>query len=472
VPATDGPVVEFTAQTASAASEGDSAFWLIESSLRAFESRMALFDAATTSLDVQYFIWQDDISGLYLLGRLLAAADRGVNVRLLVDDLSGSGRDDEFYALTEHPNVEVRLFNPFRARHPVTQALEFFTKFGTLNHRMHNKTILVDGHIGMIGGRNIGDRYFGIYDAFVQHDLDIMFVGEIVGDVQRSFDEYWNAPYSEELSSYLKQERIKLTLDGLRGILAEARAADLARLSAFETDAHAWLESEAESAMYGFAEYIYDAPDIDSVTQHRMKHELYEFLASAREELVISTAYFIPDEELITLLERLAANGVHVTLLTNSVTSNNHMLAHVAYKRSRRRILQAGIELYELRDDAELLQEQSVAGVRPGFVGLHTKAAVIDGRLAMVGTANLDPRALDINTEAAMLLDDVALANDLRHRILVATSPANAWRLQLDDRGHEQWIGATETLASEPVSGLFQRVMQFLHRLLPIKDQA
>jgi putative cardiolipin synthase len=472
VPAASGPVVEFTVQTANDAPEGDTAFWLLESSRRAFEARIALFDAATTSLDVQYFIWQDDTSGLFLLSRLLDAADRGVRVRLLVDDLSGSGRDDEFYALTAHANVEVRTFNPFRARSPVTQALEFFTRFGTLNHRMHNKTILADGHIGMIGGRNIGDRYFGIYDDFIQHDLDIMFVGEIVDDVGRSFDEYWNAPYSVGLDGYLKPERMKMTLDDLRALLSESLSADLARLSAFETDADAWLQSEAATAMYGFGEYFYDAPDIDSSTQRRMKSDLYDFFASAREELVISTAYFIPDEELISLLERLRSRGVHVVLLTNSVTSNNHMLAHVAYRRSRRRILHAGIDLYELREDARLLAEQSVAGVEPGYVGLHTKAAVVDGRLSMVGTANLDPRALDINTEAAIVLEDAALAADLRQRIMDATSPANAWRLELDSRGRERWVSDTETLASEPVRGPFQRVMQFLHRLLPLKEQA
>jgi putative cardiolipin synthase len=471
--AADGLIAEFSEIGMTGAEPNESAFWFLWSSSGAFEARVGLFDAAVESVDVQYFIWQDDLTSWFLLQRLLSAADRGVRVRLLVDDVSGSARDRQFFALSQHANIEVRTFNVFRARSPVTQAPEFLLRIGTLNHRMHNKTIVADGHVGIIGGRNIGDRYFGVYEKFIQHDLDIMFAGPIVEAAQRNFDDYWNSSYSVVVQDYLRQlRRVSMDLEELRAYLAEFIRGQSEILSGFSLASSQWLHNNAGHAVCAPARYIYDTPNINDAAQERIKDELHDFLDSAREEIVIVSAYFIPDEQLLTLLERARSRGVRVVVLTNSVQSNNHTLAHVSYKRFRRRLLRADIELYELRPDAALLNEQSVGSVRPGYLGLHAKAAVVDGNMVMVGTASFDPRALDINTESAVLLENEVLANDLRAQILIATTPQNAWRVSLDDRGREFWQNDSEVRHSEPARGPWQRIKQFLSTLLPIKDQA
>ena len=220
------------------------------------------------------------------------------------------------------------------------------------------------------------------------------------------------------------------------------------------------------------AEFIIDAPNTQLESAERIKDELYEFLASAQEELVLVTAYFIPDETLLGVLEDARNRGVRIVVITNSVQSNNHMLAHVAYRPSRKRILRAGVELFELRPDASIRTKQSVGSTIPGFLGLHSKAAVVDGRHSMVATANLDPRSLDLNMESAMFVEDIELATELRSLILGSITTDNAWRLRLDSRGQLEWVNDRETRTNEPVRGPLQRIMQFLFSLLPLRDQA
>jgi putative cardiolipin synthase len=471
--AANGAIAAFADEATARAGPGESAFWFLSSSTDALEARAALFDAAVASLDIQYFIWQDDLTSYFLLQRILAAADRGVRVRLLVDDYSASGRDVEFFALAQHENVEVRSFNAFRARAKPMQVLEFIFRFGTLNHRMHNKSILADGRAGIIGGRNIGDRYFGIYTEFIQYDLDILFAGDLVAETQRGFDLFWNSSHSVVTHEYLRpRRRVGVSLEELRSFLAESVRGRFVNLAGFSIGSAQWLASSAADPMFGRARFISDSPDIDADTPERIKDEIYAYLASARDELVLISAYVIPDEELITMLEAAVRRGVRVVIVTNSVQSNNHMLAHVAYRKYRKRLLEAGIELFELRPDAAILAEQSVPPVEPGFVGLHSKAAVVDRRVALVGTANIDPRALDINTESAIFIEGDALANELRALILEATVPENAWRVTLDDRGRVMWTSDSEVRRNEPVRGPWHRIMQFLHTLLPLKGQA
>ena len=300
-----------------------------------------------------------------------------------------------------------------------------------------------------------------------------MFAGDIVAETQRSFDAFWNSSNSVVIHDYLRpRRRVNLTLNELRGIFAETVIGELQNLAGFTFRASQWLEEQANTAMLAPSEFIYDSPAIESATAERLKDELYEYLGSARDELILISAYVIPDEELLRLFEDLRDRGVRIVILTNSVQSNNHMLAHVAYTRFRRRLLRAGIELFEMRPDAAILRTQSIDPVQPGYLGLHMKAAVVDGHYAMVGTANIDPRALDINTESALLIDDVELSEQLRTIILEAAAPANAWQLGLDESGELTWTNDSESRRNEPVRGPLQRILQFLHVLLPIKDQA
>jgi cardiolipin synthase C len=475
-PAEDGAVTAFVKQVSNGLDERDSAYWLVASSVDALASRLALFDSAHTSLDVQYFIWQDDVTGSLLLERLLAAADRGVSVRLLVDDVSVFSQDARHAALAQHPRIEVRTFNPWRTRTRVLRGFEYAFRMGTLNYRLHNKTIVADGRLAMLGGRNIGDRYFGVYDVFVQNDLDILFAGPTVELAVENFDAFWNAPRAVPIDSYLRPHRKKMTLEELRADLDRTIAENADVLVSFptgQTDWGAWFAARGtpQSAM-GRGELIEDVPLVTEVPPTQVKQDLMALISSAQREIVISTAYLIPDEELRALFAELAARGVRIVILTNSVQSNNHMLAHVAYKRYRKELLGNGIELYELKPDGPLLDQYGVDPVEPGFMGLHSKAIVVDGHRAFVGTPNLDPRSLDLNAESGIIADSPGLAEKLRALILEAADADNAWRVMLDPEGQLEWTSAEGTLNHQPANGPGQRIMQFLYTLLPIKNQA
>ena len=196
----DGPLHRVAAEIGAEVDPGESAFWLLDRASFSFDCRLALVDEAVTSLDIQYFIWEKDPTSRLFADRVIKAADRGVKIRILLDDLTLNGQDGEFSALAMHPNITVRTFNPWHKRGNLGRVGELFMKFGRLNHRMHNKTIIADRQFAMVGGRNIGDRYFGVWDEFVQNDLDLMFVGPVVEDVQSSFDLYWQSELSYALS--------------------------------------------------------------------------------------------------------------------------------------------------------------------------------------------------------------------------------------------------------------------------------
>ena len=344
-----------------------------------------------------------------------------------------------------------------------------------LNHRLHNKIVIADGRLALLGGRNIGDRYFGLYDVFVQNDLDILFAGPMVDDAIESFDDFWNSDLAIPIDAHLRPRRATLSVDALRtklrAELAE-HATTLAALPVDRTDWTDWFLALREEFAAGPGEFVVDAPELPQSGPRHLASELADFLATTQRELVLSTAYLIPDDVMLETLADIVARGGRVMLLTNSMQSNNHMLAHVAYKRSRRELLRAGVELYELKPDAPLLERYAIPPVEPGFMGLHSKAAVVDGRWAFVGTPNLDPRSLVLNMESGVIVDSPELATQLRALIVEAADEHNAWRLRLDERGRLEWTSAEGTLTRQPADSIAQRIMQFIYTLLPIKDQA
>jgi putative cardiolipin synthase len=472
--AADGPLSDFYAEIENRLDSDESAYWLIEQSKEALDTRLALFDSASSSLDVQYFIWEPDPSGRLLLRRLLHAADRGVRVRLLMDDISVTGRDREYRALDSHPMIEVRLFNPWRHRSRIARVVEYFARFPILNHRLHNKTVIADRHLALIGGRNIGDRYFGLYDDFVQNDLDILFAGPMADRVTEDFDRYWNAAESYSVAAYLRREP-KLTIAELEEYLDSVVDANRAHLSAFALEPADWTAWQAEllgTLAPGTGEYYYDWPQVSEARPNQLTKQLIEFISSAEKELIMSTAYLVPDRELVDELAALADRGVRVRLLTNSLQTNNHTIAHVAYKRWRRELLEAGAELYELRPDAHILDDYAVAPAEPGFLGLHSKAVIVDGRWSFVGTPNIDPRSLEINTENGVVVDSEMLAGELGALLSEAMLPVNSWRVRLDDAGKLRWYGNPSEHRRQPANGLGQRMLEFFVNLLPLKKQA
>lgn len=471
-PARGGALTRFARLALADDPPGDSAFRLLHDNEDALKVRLALADLAVRTLDIQYFIWQDDATGRLLLQHVIAAADRGVRVRLLLDDLALGGRDRELAELDAHPKIEVRIFNPWTDRSIVARPLQFVVSPGRLNHRMHNKTFVADGRFGILGGRNIGDRYFGVYRRLVQNDLDVLVAGPALQDVEGSFDLYWNSALTVPV--YWRGGRDEDGLAALRRACDRDVVANGAELAAFAVPADGWSEyfdRLLDGARRGPAELYVDSPRVDGREPTQLYRDVKELLAQARGEVLLSSPYLIPDRDLVQELAALVARGVRVRILTNSLASNSHVIAHTGYKKWRRALLRAGVELYEMRARPAILEYFVTPPVEADKLALHAKAIVVDGRWTFVGSPNIDPRSMVVNTEVGMAIDSRDFAADVAAIIEQDMRPENAWRVTLDQRGWLHWARGRQRLDREPAEGFGQRAEDFFLNLLPIKNQ-
>jgi putative cardiolipin synthase len=473
--AESGPLRRYSEVVESKLADGESAFWLLDRADFSFRARLALVDEAVSSLDIQYFIWERDPTSRLFSRRVLDAADRGIRVRLLLDDLTLIGHDDEFIALGKHPNIEVRTFNPFRMRSKLGRFVEFWFRWGALNHRMHNKIVVADQHFAITGGRNIGDRYFGTFDRFVQNDLDLMTVGPVVNEVSASFDLYWNSAEAYPLSAVARPRAARTSLPDMTARLEEAYLSERDRLRAYVLETRDWtefLDDLTRTFAAGTGNLEYDLPHIDDTLPTQLYPPFKELVAQAREKLVISSPYFIPDDEFFELIAALERRGVRVIVLTNSLASNNHMIAHAAYKPWRKPLLEAGVELFESRHDSVEIVNYQLPPTEAGFLGLHTKAVIVDDRFSYVGSANVDPRSLIINTEIGFFIDSPVLADRLTSLVERDLRPDSAWSVVLDERGRLRWDSSRGSVGMQPALGFKQRIKEFFISLLPFKRQA
>jgi putative cardiolipin synthase len=454
----------------------ESALWLLDRNQLALTARLALIDEAAVSLDLQYFIWQSDASGGLLADRVLHAAERGVRVRILMDDFGVAGRGGDVLSLDAHPLIDVRVFNPWAHRGTrFATATEFLTRAYVLNRRMHNKTLIADGRFAMLGGRNIGDRYFGVYERFVQDDLDLMVAGPMAREVSSTFDVYWNSEQSFPVALFVRDPRprrpIADTSEDLHRAIAR-RAETLAPFPLEPADWSPYLENLVARFATAHGEVLWESPDILDASRPRLYDAFKELVASAESEVLISSPYFIPDADFRALLNELTAKGVRVVVVTNSLATNNHVVAHTGYRRWRRDVLAAGVELYELRSDAAALSYYVTPPTTAGWLGLHTKAVVVDGQRAFVGSPNVDPRSMVLNTEIGIVGNGREFARRVAALVERNTSPANAWHVTMDDEGWLTWSSGDEVVRRQPAQGFVQRLIEFLLNLLPLKDQA
>ncbi|RPI59629.1 MAG: phospholipase D family protein [Lysobacterales bacterium] len=471
-----GSLADFAGRIEAMIGSGRSALWLLDRNDLALRARLALADEAAVSLDVQYFIWQSDASGHLLADRMLHAADRGVRVRILVDDFGVSGKGGDVLKLDAHPNIEVRNFNPWSNRgNRLGTSTEFLMRAYVLNRRMHNKTFIADGRFAVLGGRNIGDRYFGLYRRFVQNDLDVMAAGPAAREITATFDDYWNSEHSYLVASFEYDQRPRNPLATTREEMHSSIERNAATLEAFAvepTDWSAYLEELVATFAPARSEVLWESPDILDESRPRLYEDFKELIASARSEVLISSPYFIPDEDFRALVRALVARGVRVVVVTNSLATNNHVVAHTGYRRWRRAVLAAGVELYELRADAEALSEYVTPPAMPAQLGLHTKAVVVDGERAFVGSPNVDPRSMVLNTEIGVVGEGEAFASRVAALVERDIAPANSWRVTMDEEGWLTWTSGDEVVRRQPAQGFRQRMVEFLLNLLPIKDQA
>jgi putative cardiolipin synthase len=463
-----------------------SAFHPLGNGVDAFVARLAFAEYADSSIDLQYYLFHDDLSGRSLTAYLLDAADRGVRVRVLLDDMDMNGRDASLAALALHPNIAIRLFNPFPSRS--RRNLNFLTHFGTVTRRMHNKAFIVDSQVAIVGGRNIGDEYFEAATGTNFGDMDLLALGPIVSDVSHSFDLYWNSDLAYSL--------VTLGANGDPILLSEARKESAAqRLALADSDYGKRLRdsnlanslARGDTVLYRApAELLYDLPEkVSTDPDDRSTHlgpELAELLASTKKQLIAISPYFVPGKDGARKLGEMAKSGVDVTVVTNSLASTDVPAVHAGYVRYRRALLEAGVKLYEVRPSPPR-DEDGDRRFGTAQSSLHAKTFVIDGRTVVVGSMNMDPRSALLNTEMGIVIDSpelAALVEGWRRNDL----PREAWRVTLEgleadspsSGGQMQWIaggtGGEELVAEhEPEASLGRRIVASLLRWLPIEKQ-
>ncbi|MDR0182011.1 phospholipase D family protein [Lysobacter arvi] len=456
-----------------AAHPGSTGVVFLTDGVDAFGARAISARRAGRSLDIQYFIWHNDLTGRLLASEVLGAAERGVRVRILLDDMNAYGLDPHLLAMDAHRNIELRVYNPFRHREGVARALELLRRLVRVNHRMHNKAWIADGRVAIVGGRNIGDRYFEAGPQTNFRDLDLLLFGPAAEQAGGLFDLYWSSDAAVPISSL--GERAP---EALRAVLARVR--DDAR----SANAKAYLDRVAASQLVG--NYYRDAiaphwtsrievvadPPLKWNGDHRqwLVGRLAPMISAARAKALVISPYFIPGEDGTARLAELTRRGVYVGVVTNSLAATDVHAVHSGYAKYRPRLLQNGVRLHELRPYA--MTRQSPGARREG-ASLHTKAFVLDDERGFVGSFNVDPRSKDLNTEMGVLFDDPILGMQLRAEYLRLTTPSVSYWVYRNGDGALRWLDGTETppavMTREPEVGPWPRAVVRMVGWLPVE---
>lgn len=469
-PATTGILAEMADRVRSGHGPEHSGFHLLDASRESLVWRLALIDSAVSSLDILTYLWYPDVVGELILERAVLAARRGVHVRLVIDDLLTIGLDQTIANLQAEPNIEMRLFNPWQSRKLGARGGEMIAEMERLNTRMHDKLIIADGNATILGGRNIGDHYFGLSHDYNFHDLDVLAFGRMARDANSMFDHFWNSEWLATAAALTTLPDPELAQTGWQGLQERIRTAEeLGSISREPRDWSGELSALELELRPGTGYLVYDEVAASDVTQN-MLASMFSLFEQAEQELLITNAYIIPGKPAIELLRQLADRGVDLRILTNSLASHDVPAVNSHYEPWRDDIVATGTALYELRADPHIQAIVDSPPVAGQFVGLHTKAAVIDAHTVFVGSMNLDPRSAAINTEMGAVIDSPELAQDLRTVMLRDMSGENAWRVELSDRGRLQWTNDEETVTSQPTRGFLQNVMNVIFKIVP-KEQ-
>lgn len=462
---------------AAATHHGQSGFHLMTDSIDALAARLLLADLAERTLDVQYYLVGDDIIGDVFFATLLKAADRGIRVRLLIDDLGTVGLEDDLMALSDHPNIELRLFNPFANR--LVRAFDAWD-FRRLNRRMHNKSFTVDNQITIIGGRNIATEYFALNQDYNFGDLDTLAIGPIVAETSRMFDSYWNHERAVPYRQLSGQQRD----DGTR--LRVIRESYQNNINVLKTTAYAeavtasveqYLDSDLSLYQWADYELVFDSPDknlIDEAeTADSIMTPLSKSVRSATDSLLIISPYFVPRKPGVESLSAIQDSGVQVDVVTNSLASSDHLLVYGGYAPVRKPLLQHGIRIFELRGDLDVSGTKA-AGTLSSKSSLHTKAFIVDKRYFFMGSFNWDPRSAFLNTELGIIIDSTEIAVPLADRILTH-APVNSYQVFLNEQDKLRWRtmedGQQQILDKEPGTSFWTRFFGGMTQILPIQSQ-
>ena len=466
-----------------AAHPGLSGVHALDDGRDALAARILLARAAERSIDAQYYIWHGDTAGTLLFDELRAAAQRGVRVRLLQDDNTTYGLDETLAALDAHPNIEVRLFNPFAIRWP--RWVGYVADFPRLNRRMHNKSFTVDNQATIVGGRNVGDEYFGGGEGAHFVDLDVLSIGPVVQEVSSDFDRYWASASSYPAARILPRvaatrlDAVHAAAQGLMQSPAAQRYVDALQQSPI-------IARLSESSLPLYGSPVRMVSDDPAKALGRAPREglliarLNRLLERPERHLKLVSGYFVPTARGVDAFTAMAGRGVRVEVVTNALEATDVPIVHAGYAKHRKALLAAGVALWELRRDAGAVPPRDVGGgARPGSVigssgsALHAKTFVIDGARAFIGSFNFDPRSAHLNTELGFVIASGELARSMRAR-LDATTPRIAYQLRLSGEGKLLWIerradGSEMQHDSEPGTTLWDRTVVALFSILPIE---
>ena len=452
-----------------------SAFALVPRADDALKARLALIDSATSSLDIKYFIWKGDASSRLVFGRLLDAVARGVRVRILIDDLNLVANDAELAALDAVDGLSIRIWNPSKRRSLVGTLADYAEAFDSMNKRMHNKMVLADGHVGLIGGRNIADEYFGLTNKYNFLDLDVIVAGPVIGEIADAFDQYWGADLSVPASAIDEPDPV-FDFEEFARAEHDFDASDAALLGAFPIegrDWRPWFERVRDRWHLGTARYLQDAPVAAGEEDERLADIIDRFAIQVESELDLVSAYLLPNERMLTTMRDIAAGGVRVRVVTGTQESVNHTAAYAHYRKDRRRILDTGAELYEIdgQPSPEVRRAADTAPAAGKYVAIHLKGMVADRRECFIGSLNLDPRAMDINTEGGLLVLSEGLGAELAEMVDRLVSPENGWHVREGADGDLEWHGKGRIESRSPDRGGVQEAMARVFGVIPIRSQ-
>lgn len=462
------------------AAAGRSGFFFLESGLDAYHLRLTAIEAATQTVDIQYYIWHFDGSGRAISEALLRAAERGVRVRALVDGFHIDRAAAPLKRIARHPNVEVRIYNAFRSsfRSNVRRYTELIFDFSRLNQRMHNKIVAVDNTLAIVGGRNVNDAYFGLDAKHYFLDRDVVIAGPLTAEISASFDAFWNDPHAVPARDFARDdassvnagtvwaEAPDLALDEFplpRRIEGAALAEKFDDLRGRFVWAPAMLTLTSPGPVFAGPARL-PAASIEAV--------LLSQLGAAREEIVVQMSYVMLTEAREAALAEANARGVRMVLQTNSLASTDSAIVHYGYARDRRRFLRHDVALYELKNVPQNARGMAQLGIVPEKTTLHPKTMVFDGRHVFLGSFNLDHRSILYNSEIGILIDSPLLAMQVLGAIAWDMAPANSWRVALEPPRHLVWYDDSETpprrLDSEPNTGIMAQILTWIGYFLPI----
>ncbi|PVV11110.1 MAG: phospholipase D family protein [gamma proteobacterium symbiont of Ctena orbiculata] len=440
---------------------GKSAVYVLEKGEESLLTRAWLTQTAAQAIDVQYFIWSTDNIGTLASESLLSAAERGVRVRVIVDDLLIDAEPETLLSLNAHPNIQIKIYNPLHSvgRGFLSQLWHLITDFRGSNQRMHDKVVIYDQTLAITGGRNMADEYYDYDHAYNFRDRDVMVAGAVLPEIQQSFDAFWQSPLSVPLDNLLADEKQRLTQDQVHRFTdwlhqyAQNPENFAPEVRDAITDMGRRFDNIITMMRWTSVEYLRDIPGKNSSTDGldgggQTTTSLINLLLEAQHQILIESPYLIMPEGGFEFFSALVAKGIDIAIVTNSLASTDNLQAYSGYEKQKQRLLDLGIKIFEFKPRPgiyrHLIDRHESLGKEVPIFALHAKSLVIDDQVTYIGTFNFDPRSANLNTEVGLVIRDERIAQQVAQAIHQDMAPENSWQASVSDQHQE--VGLSKKL--------------------------